>query len=135
MMLWSKKCAVWPQFFVLSVLTFACSGCGDGGVEQKLLDDAQRSVEMSFDRWKRGDEPASLLDGPLAIEFFDEDWNRSVELVEYTIHSTYLETNGTPRCAVDLILKTGDHPPEQLRVTYETVTKENRLVIARDPMS
>ncbi len=135
MMHWSRKCAAWLPFLVLPGLTFVGGGCGDGGAQQKLLDDAQRSVEMSLDKWMQGEEPASLLAGPPAIEFFDEDWNRSVELVEYTVHSTYLETNGTPRCAVDLTLKSGDRPPEQLRVTYEMVTKENRLVIARDPMS
>lgn len=112
-----------------------CCGCGDGGVQQKLLDQAQQSVETSLDTWKRGEQPASLLAGSQAIEFFDDDWNRSVSLVEYTVHSTYLETDGTPRCAVDLVLKTGDQPPEQVRVTYEMVTKENRLIIARDPMS
>lgn len=135
MKLGSKKCAVWPRILVLPVLALTFSGCGDGGAQQKMLDDAQRSVETSLNVWKRGDKPESLLAGPQAIEFFDEDWNRSVSLVEYTIHSTYLETNGTPRCAVDLTLKTGDQPPEQLRVTYEMVTRENRLVIARDPMS
>jgi hypothetical protein len=127
--------AVRLQFVVALLLTLACCGCGDGGAKQKLLDDAQRSVETSLEAWKRGEKPASLLDGPHGIEFFDEDWNRSMSLVEYTVHATYLETDGTPRCAVDLVLKSGDQPPEQLRVTYEMVTKEQRLIIGRDPMS
>jgi len=129
------KRALWPQFFVLFVLTLACCGCGDGGARQKLMDEAQQSVETALDAWQRGEKPASLLNGPQAIEFFDDDWNRSASLVEYSIHSTYLETDGTPRCAVDLVLKTGDRPPETIRVTYEMATKDNRLVIGRDPMS
>lgn len=76
-----------------------------------------------------------LLDSPQAIEFFDDDWNRSANLVEYSVQQTYYETNGTPRCAVDLVIKVGEQPPEQVRVTYEMVNKEGRLVIARDPMS
>ncbi len=132
---WPLKCAVWPQVLVSFVLTLVCCSCGDGGAQQKLMDEAQRSVEMALDAWKRGEKPASLLTGPQAIEFFDDDWNRSVSLVEYLVHATYLETDGAPRCAVDLVLKTGDQPPENIRVTYEIVTKDNRLVIGRDPMS
>jgi len=132
---WLLKCVVWPQVLVSFVLTLACCGCGDGGTQQKLLDDTQQSVATALNAWKRGETPASLLAGPEGIEFFDEDWNRSVSLVEYTVSATYLETDSTPRCAVDLVLKTGDRPPQQVQVTYEIVTKENRVVIARDPMS
>jgi len=129
------KYAVWSQVLVSFVLTLACCGCGDGSAQQKVLDEARTPVETALAAWKQGAKPASLLTGSQAIEFFDEDWNRSVSLVEYTVHTTYLDTDGTPRCAVDLVLKNADQPPEQVRVTYQMVTKENRLVIARDPMS
>lgn len=129
------KSAVWQIAVVSLVLLFACSGCGDGGARQKLLDDTRRSVETALDTWKRGEQPAALLASPQAIEFFDEDWNRAVSLVEYTVHQTYTETDGTPRCAVDLVLKSGNEPPKQIRVTYEMVNKENRRIIGRDPMS
>lgn len=132
---WPLMSAATLQVLILFLLTIACCGCGDGGAEQKLLDETQQSVERSLDEWKRGREPASLLNGPQSIEFFDDDWNRSVSLVDYSVHATYLETDGTARCAVDLVLKEGDQPPETVRVTYEVVTKEDRLVIGRDPMS
>ncbi len=119
----------------LFLLLLALFSCGCGGAKQKLLDDSQHAVETALDAWQRGDKPDSLLAGTEAIEFFDDDWNRSVTLVEYTIHQTYFETDGTPRCAVDLVLKHGTRQPEQVRVTYEMVNKEDRLVIARDPMS
>ncbi len=129
------NCAIKPLRLVLLAWTVVCCGCGDGGAQQKLMDDAQKSVETALDVWRSGEKPASLLTGPQAIEFFDDDWNRSVKLVDYSIHLTYLETDGTPRCAVDLVLKTGNKPPESVRVTYEMANKEDRLVIARDPMS
>ncbi len=128
------RCAVWIPALVSVVFTVICCGCGDGGAQQQL-DEAQVSVETALNSWKRGEKPASLLASSPVIEFFDDDWNQSVSLVDYSVHQTYFETDGTPRCAVDLSLKTGDQPPRQLRVTYEMVTKENRLVIARDPMS
>lgn len=132
---WPFNYALWPHVLVATVLTLACCGCGDGGASQKALDEARLSVETALDAWKRGEKPASLLTGPRAIEFFDDDWNRSVSLVEYSVHSTYLETDGTPRCAVDLVLKNGDQPADKIRVTYEMANKDNRLVIGRDPMS
>lgn len=134
-MSWPLNHAVSPQLCVSLLLMIACCGCGDGGAQQKMMDEAQQSVETALETWKRGEKPEVLLAGAPSIEFFDDDWNRSVSLVEYTVQQTYLETDGTPRCAVNLVLKTGDRPPEQVLVTYEMVTKENRLVIARDPMS
>ena len=129
------KCAFEPLRLALLVCTVVCCGCGDGGAQQKLMDEAQASVETALDAWRSGEKPASLLTGPQAIEFFDDDWNRSVTLVDYSVHLTYLETDGTPRCAVDLVLKTGEQPPEKVRATYEMANKGDRLVIARDPMS
>lgn len=131
----SSCCRIRPTALVALALTLASCGCGEGRAKQQLLNGAQQSVERALGAWKRGEKPESLLAAAQAIEFFDEDWNRSVSLVEYTVHQTYFETDGTPRCAVDLVLKVGDQPPAQIRVTYEMVNKENRLVIARDPMS
>ena len=129
------NCAIEPRRVVLLVWIVACCGCGDGGAQQNLMEEAQASVEAALDVWRSGEKPASLLTGSRPVEFFDDDWNRSVKLVDFSVHTTYLETDGTPRCAVDLVLKKGDQPPETVRVIYEMVNKDNRLVIGRDPMS
>ena len=131
----SLCCPICPAALVALALTLACCGCGASKAEREQLDGIQQAVETALGAWKLGEKPESLLTAAQAIEFFDEDWNQSVSLVEYAVHQTYFETDGTPRCAVDLVLKAGDRPPTQLRVTYEMANKNNRLVIARDPMS
>lgn len=116
------------------VLVMAFSGCGDGGVQQSL-DAAAQPVRTSLDTWKRGEKTGTLIAGPVAIEFFDDHWQRSARLVEYEVIKTYMETDGTPRCAVRLVVQYGTKPPEEVRVTYQLVTKENQTIIARDPFS
>ncbi|MBM3999028.1 MAG: hypothetical protein FJ297_05700 [Planctomycetes bacterium] len=127
--------ALRSRFLFVLGLVLACRGCGDGRAKQRILDEARNSVEKSLELWKRGEKPAAAMAGPQPIEFFDEDWNRATKLVDYSVRHTYLENDGTPRCAVDLFLKSGDRPTEQVRATYEMANKEGRLVISRDPMS
>jgi hypothetical protein len=129
------RSVTFAPLLLMFVVALSCIGCGNTSARQKLMDEAQQSVEAGLEAWKRGEKPASLLSLAQAIEFFDEDWNRSVTLVDYKVQQAYLERDGTPRCAVELTLQVGAKPPKQTRVTYELVKKEDRLVIARDPMS
>jgi hypothetical protein len=56
-------------------------------------------------------------------------------LLEFQITKTYMETDGTARCAVSLMVQHGEKSPERRQVTYQVVTKDNKTVIARDPFS
>lgn len=100
------------------ILILAFSGCGDGGVQQSL-DAAAQSVRTSLDTWKRGEKAGTPIAGPVAIEFFDDHWQRSARLVEYEVIKTYMETDATPRCVVRLVVQYGTKPPEEVQVTYQ----------------
>lgn len=119
---------------VVCMLAAMTSGCGDGGVQERL-DLAKQTVQTALDTWKRGEQAALLKAGPTPIEFFDDDWERAAKLIEYEIVKTYMETDGTPRCAVGLTVQYGKKPPAKVRATYQLVNKENRIVIGRDPFS
>jgi hypothetical protein len=119
---------------LLGAVLFVFSGCGDGGAQQKM-DAAMQSVRTSLDLWKRGERVGTLKTSPTPIEFFDDDCEKSARLVQFEIHKTYMETDGTARCSVGLVVQHGDKPPERVQVTYQVVTKDNKTVIARDPFS
>ena len=119
---------------LLSAFAITICGCGDGGAQQKM-DAAMQSVQASLDTWKRGEPVASLTTSATPIEFFDDDCERSARLVEFEIKKIYMETDGTARCAVGLVVQRGNKPPEQVQVTYQVVNKDNKTVIARDPFS
>jgi len=129
-----RTCRRQTWIAIQGVLVSALCGCGDGAAQQQL-DLATQAVQAGLDAWKRGEKAATLKASPAAIDFFDDDWQGSARLVEYEVLTTYLETDGTPRCAVRLVVQRGTKPPEEVQVTYQLVTKENETVIARDPFS
>lgn len=122
----------WIAAVYLCPLLFA--GCGDAGNEAALAA-AQQSVRTALEAWQRGESPVALNAAPTAIEFFDDDWNRSARLLEFEIFQTYMETDRTPRCAVALSIQAGEQPQEKIQVTYQVVAKDGKVVIARDPFS
>lgn len=119
---------------LVSTAALGVCGCGDGGAQQQV-DAAAKSVQTSLETWKRGEPVASLKTSPTPIEFFDDDCERAAKLVAFEIKKTYMETDGTARCAVSLVVQHGAKPSEQVQVTYQVVTKDNKTVIARDPFS
>lgn len=119
---------------ILFLSALMMPGCGNREAA-KQLELAKQSVTTSLDVWKRGEKAAALLAAPEPIEFFDDEWQRAGTLVDYQVQQVYMDPDGTPRCAVRLVIQHGSDAPEQLQLTYQIVTREKKTVIARDPFS
>jgi len=102
--------------------------------EQKKLEFARTTVEHALEAWQQGSKPAELESETEPVEFFDDDWNRSAKLLEFEIGQTYMESDGTARCAVVLTVKRGKKAAVKVNCTYQIVTKP-KVIVARDPMA
>lgn len=117
---------------VVSFAIWTLLGCSQDRSQESLVL-AQKSVQVALDTWKRGDPVTTLKTGAVPIEFFDDDWQRSARLVAYEVKSTYTETDGTPRCAVNLQVQYGASTAQQVQVTYQVINKDQTIMIARNP--
>lgn len=128
----------WLEFrrvVIASSLAVTVAGCGNGDAA-KQLDRAKQAVETALDAWQRADAAPALSVSSVPIEFFDDEREKAATLVNYEILQTYMETDGTPRCAVQLVVRRADQSSEeQFKVTYQIVTKDNKIIIGRDPFS
>lgn len=119
-----------------SGLLVACvlvAGCGNREEQQKI-EFASATVQHALTIWKQGGKPAALRSETEPIEFYDDDWDRSAKLLDYEIRQTYMESDGTARCAVLLTVQFGRKPAVQVKCTYQIVT-EPKVIIGRDPMA
>lgn len=121
------------RLMAVALLVVAVSGCGDSGKQQKL-DQAKQSVTTALEAWSRGEPATSLQTANPPIEFHDDDWNLGAKLIEHRITNTYIDTDGGPRCAVELKIEYGGKMPQDVRATYQ-VLLEPKIVVGRDPMS
>lgn len=117
-------------YFLLGCLVV--TGCGGEG--QKKIDFARTTVQRALETWQQGGTRAQLLEAQESIEFYDDDWERSAKLADFKIRKTYLESDGTARCAVTLTVKYGKRKPVVVNCTYQIVTEPN-VIAARDPMA
>lgn len=108
-------------------------GCSDQVAEEKI-NFAKQTVETALKTWQQGGKPEDLEQGTEPIEFHDDDWDRSARLIEYELRQSYMETDGTARCAVRLKVQTDQKSPREIECTYQIVT-EPKVIVARDPMS
>lgn len=120
-------------FSLLLVAVALSSGCSHDPAQQQL-DAAQQGVQKALETWKQGAKAENLKSGTPPIEFHDDDWQQAARLLDYQVVQTYLDPDGSPRCAVTLTVQRPRQQPEQLRVTYQVVEK-GAIVIARDPFS
>jgi hypothetical protein len=125
------KLFTWCSCLLIVGLTF--SGCSDREAQQKI-EFAESTVQRGLEFWQQGGKPAELEAESEPIEFFDDDWNRSAKLVDFEITQTYMESDGTARCAVLLNVKYGKKEPVKVKCTYQIVT-DPKVIVARDPMA
>jgi hypothetical protein len=117
--------------FLLACVMLA--GCGNNENQQKI-EFASLTVQHALETWKQGGKPVELLSETVPVEFYDDDWDRSAKLLDFEIRQTYMESDGTARCAVSLTVKYGKKAPVQVKCTYQIVT-EPKIIIGRDPMA
>ena len=80
--------------------------------------------------------PAIVVNiGTTPVEFFDEDRQTGAKLIEYQLLAVYIDPDQTARCSVELSLQRTNGVAEKINVTYQVVSKEQKVVIARDPFS
>ena len=128
---------VWhtPINLVLVVLvTLLCSaGCGDREAEQKM-DFANSTVKSALEFWQQGGKPEELMTGENPVEFHDDDWDVGAKLIEFEIRQTYMDRDGTARCAVTLKVQRGKKAPVDVRCAYQILTVP-KVMVGRDPMA
>jgi hypothetical protein len=132
----SSNRTVTPPFVEILMTCLALlivGGCNNTDGEQ--LDASTQLIQVAFEAWQRGEKASSLQSGSPSVQFHDDDWERSARLVEFKIVKTYMETDDTPRCAVEFSVQYGKKPPESRQATYQLVKKGDMTVIARDPFS
>jgi hypothetical protein len=121
------------RYFGLLFVCFTVTGCGDSEEQQKI-NFARSTVERGLECWKQGGKPAEVQTESEPVRFFDDDWERSAKLIDFEIIQTYLESDGTARCAVLLTVKYGKKEPVQVKCTYQIVT-DPKIIVGRDPMA
>ncbi len=119
--------------FCLLLACLAVAGCSDGKDLQKV-EFASSTVQRALESWKQGAKPVDLRSAADPVDFHDDDWDRSAKLVDFEIRQTYMESDGTARCAVSLTVQYGKKVPVKVKCTYQIVT-EPEVIIGRDPMS
>lgn len=129
----AERSAVATKVLATALLLLAVSGCGDSA-QQKKLDLAQQSVTTALETWSRGERSTALQTASPPIEFHDDDWNLGAKLIEHRITKTYIDTDGQPRCAVELKVQHNGKEPLEVRATYQVLV-EPKIVVGRDPMS
>jgi len=98
------------------------------------LDVAQQSVVTALEAWKQGESPEQLQSRMPPIEFHDDDWQNDAKLQDYEFIKTYRDTDGRPRCVVDLSVERRGGKFETVQLTYQ-VNTDPKIVIDRDPYS
>lgn len=118
------------------LLTLGCvmvGGCG-GSRDKELLEHAEKSVDTALSAWKNGGKPEALKTAADPIDAYDEDWLRGVKLLDFKRLRSFIDTDGLPRCTVELQLQSESNPPQTLTTTYQVVNKPP-TTIARDPFN
>lgn len=129
-----SKLPHWVSCAIAVIAGITSSGCSHQ-VSKETLNAAEQSVKTALETWKQGQAAATLESNSPPIKFYDDDWISSAKLIEFQVSKTYLESDGTARCTVDLVIQHPKKDAERRQVTYQVVTKDNQTVIARDPFS
>ena len=129
-----------PTLYAVAVLLIATvAGCGKSDDAQKMAT-AKESTEAAMNAWKQEQPPPTtpaivVNVGTTPVEFFDEDRQAGAKLIEYQLLAVYIDPDQTARCSVELSLQRTNGVAEKINVTYQVVSKEQKVVIARDPFS
>jgi hypothetical protein len=115
------------------MIGFVLVGCAER-MDREFLELATHSVQRGLETWKRGERADALRTGATPIEFHDDDWQKSARLVDFQLLKSYVETDGSPRCAAALVIQYRNRQPQRIRVTYEIV-RRSTVIVARDPFS
>ncbi|MFM2096549.1 MAG: hypothetical protein RIS70_3673 [Planctomycetota bacterium] len=124
---------------VAALLIATMAGCGKSDDAQKMAT-AKESTEAAMNAWKQEQPPPTtpaivVNVGSTPVEFFDEDRQAGAKLIEYQLLAIYIDPDQTARCSVELNLQRTNGVAEKINVTYQVVSKEQKVVIARDPFS
>jgi hypothetical protein len=119
--------------FGLLLVSLIFAGCGTNE-GQKEIEFASATVQHALETWQQGGTPAKLLEEPVPVKFYDDDWERSAKLIDFEIRQTYMESDGTARCAVTLTVKYGKKKPVIVKCAYQIVT-DPEVIVGRDPMA
>ncbi|QEG23980.1 hypothetical protein MFFC18_38850 [Mariniblastus fucicola] len=115
------------------MLSLLLTGCGNNE-DQMKMEFAEATVKQSLEAWQQGKKPAELEAEEEPVRFFDDDWNLSNKLLDFEIRKTYMESDGTARCAVTLTVQDRQGKRNEVKCTYQIVS-DPKVVVARDPMS
>jgi hypothetical protein len=108
-------------------------GCSNGD-KQARLEFGEQTVRDCLEVWKKGGQPADLQASENPIEFHDDDWDASAELLDYEIQQSFVDHDGSARCLVKLKVQRGSAGPVEVRCAYQII-REPKIIVGRDPMS
>ena len=118
------------------VTTIAIGGCGDPSPlpMAATLETARPALVAALDGWKQGLTYQELMDRSPSLYFRDDDLNRSLQLLDYSIEGDG-QPNGTGFSFVvslNIQDREGARPPVRKRVAYTVVTRPKTAISRED---